>query len=203
MTTKTSFINRKMDSKNRTIFLIIIIMTISFTINSTESINNNGPYQIQNGFNFYAPNEPASETSQAAAIQSSTSSSIITNQFMRQQLFKNCSNGLLTFELSTGFIYKPSAPETLAMMPGTLQLTDCLDYCLHNNSCLAINFEMGLCVLLSSSAKQNMNNLYSSQFPVFTIYAEKKCLLEGKSAFFFIFLSQFIGDCNYSVGLLL
>jgi hypothetical protein len=92
-----------------------------------------------------------------------------------------CPNGLLTFELSTGFIYKPAtADDTLSMMPSTLQLTDCLDYCLHNSSCLAINFEMGLCVLLAASAKQNQHNLYLSQFPVFTIYAEKKCLLQGK-----------------------
>lgn len=91
-----------------------------------------------------------------------------------------CQNGLLTFELSTGFIYKPSTVETLAMLPSTLQLTDCLNYCLNNASCLAINFEVGLCVLLSSSAKQKPQNLFSSQFPVFTIYAEKKCLLAGK-----------------------
>lgn len=102
-------------------------------------------------------------------------------QLMDYQLTSsNCSSGLLTFELSTGYIYKPSSAETLAMMPSTLQLTDCLDYCLQNSSCLAINFEMGLCVLLSSSAKKNPTNLYSSQFPVFTIYAEKKCLLPGK-----------------------
>lgn len=92
----------------------------------------------------------------------------------------SCPNGLLTFELSTGFIYKPTSAETLAMLPSTLQLTDCLEFCLHNSSCLAINFEMGLCVLLSSSAKQNPANLYSSQFPVYTFYAEKKCLLSGK-----------------------
>jgi len=92
-----------------------------------------------------------------------------------------CTNGLLTFELLTGYIYKPSsALETLSMMPSTLQLTDCLDYCLKNSSCLATNFEMGLCVLLASSARQNQNNLYTSQFPVFTIYAEKKCLLKGE-----------------------
>lgn len=170
---------KKMISIAKTILLLTII--ISLKINLNESVNKNGPYQIQNGFQYYASNEPSSELTQTTTAASS--SLITSNQHLRQQqqlLFQNCSNGLLTFELSTGFIYKPSAPETLAMMPGTLQLTDCLDFCLHNNSCLAINFEMGLCVLLSSSAKQNMNNLYSSQFPVFTIYAEKKCLLEGK-----------------------
>lgn len=92
----------------------------------------------------------------------------------------DCSNGLLSFELSTGFIYKPAASETLATLPSTLQLTDCLGYCLQNSSCLAINFEMGLCVLLSSSVKNNASQLYSSQFPVFTIYAEKLCLFSSK-----------------------
>lgn len=125
-----------------------------------------------------------------ASIEATTSNSLISepkkNQHSHQQLMEyhlsssNCSSGLLTFELATGYIYKPSSVETLAMMPSTLQLTDCLSYCLQNGSCLAINFEMGLCVLLSSSAKKNPANLYSSQFPVFTIYAEKKCLLPGK-----------------------
>lgn len=113
---------------------------------------------------------PATQTKPAAA--SST----------LQQAERDCPNGLLTFELSTGFIYKPASAETLAMVPSTLQLTDCLDSCLQNSSCLAINFEMGLCVLLSSSAQQNPNSLYSSQFPVFTIYAEKKCLLSSSSS---------------------
>lgn len=127
-------------------------------------------------------------STQSSTVMATTMSSLaldLSHQnhqlLMEQQLSSsNCSNGLLTFELSTGFIYKPSSTETLIMMPSTLQLTDCLDYCLQNSSCLAINFEMGLCLLLSSSAKRNPANLYSSQFPVFTIYAEKKCLFPGK-----------------------
>lgn len=119
-------------------------------------------------FNFNIPTLPINETQLNSSPR------------QEQWTLSNCQNGLLTFELATGFIYKPSSAETLAMMPSTLQLTDCLSYCLHNSSCLAINFEMGLCVLLSSSAKQNPHNLYTSQFPVFTIYAEKKCLLSGK-----------------------
>lgn len=117
----------------------------------------------------------ASPNSTASGYQSSSASTAASHTDSSA-----CPSGLLTFELSTGFIYKPSSAETLDMKPSTLQLTDCLDYCLHNASCLAINFEMGLCVLLSTSAKQNPYNLYSSQFPVFTIYAEKKCLLSGE-----------------------
>ena len=126
------------------------------------------------------PSSAASQLRQAAQATAGPPSQDQT-QFVAGQTHPECPNGLLTFELSTGFIYKPLAPsETLAMMPSTLQLTDCLEYCLHNATCSAINFEMGLCVLLSSSAQQNPTSLFSSQFPVFTIYAEKKCLLQGK-----------------------
>lgn len=130
---------------------------------------------------------PANELSSKRLV-SMTSYLQPTNNFYiaaqkQQQLLKyrdDCSTGLLTFELTTGFIYKPTAAETLAMIPSTLQLPECLNTCLKNSSCLAINFEMGLCVLLSSSAKHNPANLQTSQFPVFTFYAEKKCLFSGK-----------------------
>lgn len=64
----------------------------------------------------------------------------------------------------------------MIMQPGTLQLTDCLNICRQNSSCLAINFETGLCVLLQESADKNPQALQKSQFPVFTIYAHKICL---------------------------
>lgn len=67
----------------------------------------------------------------------------------------------------------------MVMQPGTLQLTDCLNICRQNSSCLAINFETGLCVLLQESADKNPQALQKSQFPVFTIYAHKICL-QGK-----------------------
>lgn len=73
-----------------------------------------------------------------------------------------------------------SAPaDSMIMQPGTLQLTDCLNLCRQNGSCLAINFETGLCVLLQESADKNPQALQKSQFPVFTIYAHKICL-QGK-----------------------
>lgn len=140
---------------------------------------------FHNGFQLYSPPaDPLLAHNQSNASSANQQQQVApTTESTSNSSASICSNGLLTFELSTGFIYKPSSAETLAMMPSTLQLTDCLDYCLQNASCLAINFEMGLCVLLSSSAKQNPTNLYSSQFPVFTIYAEKKCLLSGKCHF--------------------
>lgn len=66
------------------------------------------------------------------------------------------------------------------MQPGTIQLNDCLNLCRANSSCLAINFETGLCVLLQDSADKSPQALQKSQFPVFTIYAHKICL-QGES----------------------
>ncbi|KPM06312.1 Zona pellucida-like and PAN domain containing protein [Sarcoptes scabiei] len=62
------------------------------------------------------------------------------------------------------------------MIPGVLHLAECLDHCRQNQTCSSLNFETGLCVLLSSSARQLPQALTPSQFPVFTIYAEKICL---------------------------
>ncbi|GIY31235.1 uncharacterized protein CDAR_81041 [Caerostris darwini] len=68
----------------------------------------------------------------------------------------------------------------MELVPGTLQLTECLSLCSANATCQAINFETGLCVLFSSSANQRPASLTPSQFPVFTIYAHKVCLLGRK-----------------------
>lgn len=73
--------------------------------------------------------------------------------------------------------YVFSAPgKLLDSMPGTLMLTDCLEACQSNESCAAINYETGLCVLFSSNADHMPGALTKSQFPVFTIYAQKSCL---------------------------
>lgn len=160
---------------------LIFASAVSLAIIATAANSQHQMYHKQQ-YLFGAKNDPPQSAAAAAAgvttttIQAATAAA--TNQ--RIQTTSSCLNGQLTFEISTGFIYKSASAETLAMIPGTLQLTDCLDFCLHNNSCLAINFEMGLCVLLASSAKQHPANLYSSQFPVFTIYAEKECLMWGK-----------------------
>jgi hypothetical protein len=50
----------------------------------------------------------------------------------------------------TGYVY--SAPgEIMATSPGVLLLRDCLEQCRLNDSCRAINFETGLCVLFAGS----------------------------------------------------
>lgn len=55
--------------------------------------------------------------------------------------------------ISSHFSYVFSAPDQLLeSMPGTLMLTDCLEACQANESCGAVNYETGLCVLFSSNA---------------------------------------------------
>lgn len=62
-----------------------------------------------------------------------------------------CTDDSITFELVTGFVY--SAPnDMLDSQPGTLMLTDCIQTCRQNQSCRAVNYETGLCVLFSSNA---------------------------------------------------
>ncbi|KAI9577002.1 hypothetical protein GQX74_014369 [Glossina fuscipes] len=73
--------------------------------------------------------------------------------------------------------YVFSAPDKLLdSLPGTLMLTDCLEACQGNETCQAVNYETGLCVLFSANADQLPGALTKSQFPVFTIYAQKSCL---------------------------
>ncbi|KAI1292484.1 hypothetical protein HDE_06924 [Halotydeus destructor] len=66
--------------------------------------------------------------------------------------------------------------DTLATIPDSLQLTDCLEKCRLDQQCQSVNFETGLCVLFNSSASGSGAGLKPSQFPVFTIYAQKVCL---------------------------
>ncbi|KAG8193928.1 hypothetical protein JTE90_011481 [Oedothorax gibbosus] len=99
--------------------------------------------------------------------------------FLQNALANGCSSGFITFELITGYVYT-SPGDTLELVPGTLRLTDCLNLCSSNATCQAVNFETGLCVLFASSAALRPAQLTPSQFPVFTIYAHKVCLLGGK-----------------------
>ena len=69
----------------------------------------------------------------------------------------------------TGRVFT-SPSDTMIMLPGTLQLTDCISYCQRNVTCKAINFETGLCIILSSSEISYPKALSPSQFPVYTIF---------------------------------
>uniref|UniRef100_A0A1I8NEV1 PAN domain protein n=1 Tax=Musca domestica TaxID=7370 RepID=A0A1I8NEV1_MUSDO len=89
--------------------------------------------------------------------------------------FEECDPEMLGFEIVTGYVF--SAPgKLLDSLPGTLMLTDCLEACQGNETCHAVNYETGLCVLFSANADQLPGALTKSQFPVFTIYAQKSCL---------------------------
>ena len=64
---------------------------------------------------------------------------------------EECDPDMIGFELVTGYVY--SAPsDLLDSLPGTLMLTDCLEACQANDSCQAVNYETGLCVLFGSNA---------------------------------------------------
>jgi len=81
-----------------------------------------------------------------------------------------------TFELVTGYVL--TAPgEIIDTLADTLQLADCIEMCRQNDTCQALNFETGLCVLFSTSALASPEALTISQFPVYTIYAHKVCLV--------------------------
>lgn len=64
---------------------------------------------------------------------------------------EDCDPEMIGFELVTGYVF--SAPtDLLDSLPGTLMLTDCLESCQANDTCQAVNYETGLCVLFSSNA---------------------------------------------------
>lgn len=61
----------------------------------------------------------------------------------------------VTFRLIRHCRYVLSAPSRqLETLPGTLMLTDCLEACQANESCSAVNYETGLCVMFRSTADQ-------------------------------------------------
>ncbi|XP_050723631.1 uncharacterized protein LOC127002106 [Eriocheir sinensis] len=89
-----------------------------------------------------------------------------------------CSGGE-SFELITGFVYS-SSKEIIDSRVGTLRLSECIEYCRESPRCRALNFETGLCVLFKSAAGEDSDLLAVSQFPVFTLYAQKVCVPAGE-----------------------
>lgn len=86
-----------------------------------------------------------------------------------------CPHGLTSFELVTGYVLT-SPSDSVTMVPGILQLSDCIERCQKNSTCKSLNFETGLCVLLSTAVADRTTVLTPSQFPVFTIFAQKICI---------------------------
>ncbi|XP_055373711.1 uncharacterized protein LOC129607042 [Condylostylus longicornis] len=133
----------------------------------------------------------ASSSSQPAEIPSPLPSAMFVSASSEEQINKEdplpsapnssgsmeeyCDPDMISFEIVTGYVF--SAPSNiLEQIPGTLMLTDCLEACQGNESCYAINYETGLCVLFTSNSDKLPGALSRSQFPVFTIYAQKTCL---------------------------
>lgn len=74
-----------------------------------------------------------------------------------------CDPEMVGFELVTGYVF--TAPTNmLESIPGTLMLTDCLETCQANDSCQAVNYETGLCVLFSSNADSNPGKIESLSY---------------------------------------
>uniref|UniRef100_A0A182XVG0 Apple domain-containing protein n=3 Tax=Cellia TaxID=44534 RepID=A0A182XVG0_ANOST len=117
----------------------------------------------------------ASAETESSANASGSGSSENSSQMIDEYSDEECDPDFIAFELVTGYVF--SAPNKLLdSMPGTLMLTDCLEACQNNDSCASVNYETGLCVLFSSNSDKLPGALTKSQFPVFTIYAQKSCL---------------------------
>ncbi|XP_055529344.1 uncharacterized protein LOC129721151 [Wyeomyia smithii] len=120
---------------------------------------------------------PTAATSTEAdnANSSGSGSAENSSQMIDEYSDEDCDPDFVAFELVTGYVF--SAPNKLLdSIPGTLMLTDCLEACQNNDSCASVNYETGLCVLFSSNSDKLPGALTKSQFPVFTIYAQKSCL---------------------------
>ncbi|XP_022919452.1 uncharacterized protein [Onthophagus taurus] len=87
---------------------------------------------------------------------------------------ESCDQDMIGFELITGYVF--SAPPNAMSTFNTVMLTDCLEMCAGNDSCQAVNFETGLCILFNTNAEVLPGALTESELPVFTIYAQKSCL---------------------------
>ncbi|XP_058460095.1 uncharacterized protein LOC131435864 [Malaya genurostris] len=121
------------------------------------------------------PAAAAASTEADAANSSGSGSAENSSQMIDEYSDEDCDPDFVAFELVTGYVF--SAPNKLLdSIPGTLMLTDCLEACQNNDSCASVNYETGLCVLFSSNSDKLPGALTKSQFPVFTIYAQKSCL---------------------------
>ncbi|XP_017489982.1 PREDICTED: protein FAM71B-like, partial [Rhagoletis zephyria] len=101
------------------------------------------------------PMTPLSEasTGTTGAAASSTSAEAKTERPSATLLpiEEECDPDMIGFEIITGYVL--SAPtKLLDTLPGILMLTDCLEACQVNESCSAVNYETGLCVLFKTTA---------------------------------------------------
>lgn len=90
-----------------------------------------------------------------------------------------CDPEMVGFELVTGYVY--TAPTNLLeSISGILMLTDCLETCQANDSCQAVNYETGLCVLFSSNADNNPGKRHmNSPLIAFNIFIKQLLWITG------------------------
>jgi hypothetical protein len=89
---------------------------------------------------------------------------IVMGQVSAQYEVTNCPVEDSTFELVTGWMYS-SPQDILETRAGTLQLAECIEACKTNQSCLAINFETGLCVLFKSQVRDRIGKFLHLLLP--------------------------------------
>lgn len=93
-----------------------------------------------------------------------------------------CDPEMVGFELVTGYVF--TAPTNmLESIPGTLMLTDCLETCQANDSCQAVNYETGLCVLFSSNADSNPGKIESLSYVLSRVDTVRSWLIQGDISF--------------------
>ncbi|XP_046406452.1 uncharacterized protein LOC124171342 [Ischnura elegans] len=81
----------------------------------------------------------------------------------------------VVFELITGHVLS-SPKDLIETKAGILRLGECVDKCRRSAKCKAVNFETGLCLLMAANLEDAPDALTPSQFPVFTLFAQKTCV---------------------------
>ncbi|XP_046397609.1 uncharacterized protein LOC124164362 [Ischnura elegans] len=104
----------------------------------------------------------------------------------------DCDPDMMGFELVTGSMFRGGGEgeglgpggrglargRQMAVLVEMLVLGECIEACAANSSCRSLNYETGLCVLFDTDADEHPDSLMQSDYPVFTVYAQKMCLEE-------------------------
>ncbi|XP_071452023.1 uncharacterized protein [Hetaerina americana] len=104
----------------------------------------------------------------------------------------DCDPDMMGFELVTGSMFRGGGDgeglgpggrglargRQMAVLVEMLVLGECIEACAANASCRSLNYETGLCVLFDTDADEHPDSLMQSDYPVFTVYAQKMCLEE-------------------------
>ena len=68
-------------------------------------------------------------------------------------------DGDVEFELITGFVYS-SADDIIESNIGALHVSECIAQCRKKPSCMALNFETGLCVLFKTATGDDSGKIF-------------------------------------------